>query len=114
VDDRRAGILHIEAPPEHLVVSGGLFHGFQLWVNLPRTDKLKPPAYQDLRSSEVGLLTSADGGSLLRVIAARSRGSPARVDPHPDGDGPRDGGAGRLPRAALEPRLQRPGLRHER
>ena len=64
-----AGILHIEAPPEHLVVSGGLFHGFQLWVNLPRTDKLKAPAYQDLRSSEVGLATSADGGSLLRVIA---------------------------------------------
>ncbi|QGN58495.1 pirin family protein [Nostocoides sp. HKS02] len=64
-----AGILHIEAPPEHLVVSGGLFHGFQLWVNLPRADKLKAPAYQDLRSSEVGLATSADGGSLLRVIA---------------------------------------------
>jgi redox-sensitive bicupin YhaK (pirin superfamily) len=69
-----AGILHIEAPPEHLVVSGGLFHGFQLWVNLPRTDKLKPPAYQDLRSSEVGLLTSADGGSLLRVIAGEVAG----------------------------------------
>jgi hypothetical protein len=64
-----AGILHIEAPPEHLVVSGGLFHGFQLWVNLPKVDKLKAPAYQDLRSSEVGLVTSADGGSLLRVIA---------------------------------------------
>lgn len=69
-----AGILHIEAPPEHLVVSGGLFHGFQLWVNLPRTDKHKPPAYQDLRSSEVGLLTSADGGSLLRVIAGEVAG----------------------------------------
>ena len=68
------GILHIEAPPEHLVVSGGLFHGFQLWVNLPRADKLKPPAYQDLRSSEVGLLTSADGGSLLRVIAGEVGG----------------------------------------
>jgi hypothetical protein len=69
-----AGILHIEAPPEHLVVSGGLFHGFQLWVNLPRVDKLKPPAYQDLRSSEVGLLSSADGGSLLRVIAGEVGG----------------------------------------
>jgi len=69
-----AGILHIEAPPEHLVVSGGLFHGFQLWVNLPKSDKLKPPAYQDLRSSEVGLLTSADGGSLLRVIAGEVGG----------------------------------------
>ena len=69
-----AGILHIEAPPEHLVVSGGLFHGFQLWVNLPRADKLKPPAYQDLRSTEVGLATSSDGGSLLRVIAGEVGG----------------------------------------
>ena len=69
-----SGILHIEAPPEHLVVSGGLFHGFQLWVNLPKVDKLKPPAYQDLRSSEVGLVTSADGGSLLRVIAGEVGG----------------------------------------
>ncbi|WP_270889829.1 pirin family protein [Pedococcus sp. 5OH_020] len=69
-----SGILHIEAPPEHLVVSGGLFHGFQLWVNLPRVDKLKAPAYQDLRSSEVGLATSADGGALLRVIAGEVGG----------------------------------------
>src|SRR6476659_3370276 len=68
-----SGILHIEAPPEHLVVSGGLFHGFQLWVNLPKVDKLKTPAYQDLQSSEVGLLTSA-GGSLLRVIAGEVGG----------------------------------------
>ena len=30
-----SGILHIEAPPHELVVSGGLFHGIQLWVNLP-------------------------------------------------------------------------------
>src|SRR4029078_10854801 len=64
-----SGILHIEAPPEWLVQSGGLFHGFQLWVNLPKIDKLIVPRYQDLRSSEVALLSSRDGGSLLRVIA---------------------------------------------
>src|SRR6476646_8972840 len=64
-----SGILHIEAPPEHLVVSGGLFHGFQLWVNLPKSDKLQAPRYQDLRSGEVALVSSADGGALLRVIA---------------------------------------------
>jgi len=64
-----SGILHIEAPPEHLVVSGGLFHGFQLWVNLPKSDKLLAPRYQDLRSSAVALLRSGDGGSLVRVIA---------------------------------------------
>jgi redox-sensitive bicupin YhaK (pirin superfamily) len=64
-----SGILHIEAPPEHLVVSGGLFHGFQLWVNLPKSDKLLAPRYQDLRSTAVALLRSTDGGALVRVIA---------------------------------------------
>ncbi len=64
-----AGILHIEKPPEHLVVSGGLFHGIQLWVNLPRSQKWVPPRYQDLRAREAGLLASEDGGALVRVIA---------------------------------------------
>ncbi len=64
-----SGLLHIERPPEHLVASGGLFHGIQLWVNLPRALKLAPPRYQDLRGRESALLSSADGGALLRVIA---------------------------------------------
>ncbi|HMJ80138.1 MAG TPA: pirin family protein [Candidatus Dormibacteraeota bacterium] len=64
-----AGILHIEKPPEALVVSGGLFHGFQLWVNLPAAQKWSPPRYQDLRAREVELVSSPDGGALVRVIA---------------------------------------------
>ncbi len=64
-----AGILHIEKPPEALVVSGGLFHGFQLWVNLPARDKMIQPRYQDIRASSVALLGSADGGALVRLIA---------------------------------------------
>jgi len=64
-----AGILHIEKPPEALVLSGGLFHGLQLWVNLPRAEKWAPPRYQDLRAREVALVSSHDGGALLRVIA---------------------------------------------
>jgi redox-sensitive bicupin YhaK (pirin superfamily) len=64
-----AGILHIEEPPEELVASGGLFHGFQLWVNLPRALKMTQPRYQDIRARSVALATSADGGALLRVIA---------------------------------------------
>ncbi len=64
-----AGILHIEAPPEELVVSGGLFHGVQLWVNLPRAQKFAAPRYQDLRGRESALVSSEDGGALLRVIA---------------------------------------------
>ena len=64
-----SGLLHIETPPEELVVAGGLFHGIQLWVNLPAKDKWAPPRYQDIRSGKVTLLSSSDGGSLVRVIA---------------------------------------------
>ena len=64
-----AGILHIEKPPEALVVSGGLFHGLQLWVNLPAAEKWAAPRYQDLRAREVALVASHDGGALVRVIA---------------------------------------------
>ena len=63
------GILHIETPPERLVVSGGLFHGIQLWVNLPAKDKMVPPRYQNLEAADVALLASDDGGSLVRLIA---------------------------------------------
>ncbi|CAN5785177.1 pirin family protein [soil metagenome] len=69
-----AGILHIEKPPEALVASGGLFHGLQLWVNLPRAQKFAAPRYQDLRAGEVALLASADGGALVRVIAGEVAG----------------------------------------
>ncbi|MFC5027466.1 pirin family protein [Streptomyces sp. DSM 41987] len=64
-----SGLLHIEAPPEELVVTGGLFHGLQLWVNLPKSDKMMPPKYQDIGGGQVRLLTSADGGALIRLIA---------------------------------------------
>lgn len=63
------GILHIETPPESLVRSGGLFHGIQLWVNLPARDKFLPPNYQGLEPGDVTLLTSPDGGALVRLIA---------------------------------------------
>jgi redox-sensitive bicupin YhaK (pirin superfamily) len=66
-----SGILHIERPPEALVASGGLFHGIQLWVNLPAADKWVDPRYQDIGRDRVTLLTSPDGGALVRVIAGQ-------------------------------------------
>ncbi|GAB2750018.1 pirin family protein [Nocardioides pakistanensis] len=69
-----SGLLHIEAPPEWLVQKGGLFHGVQLWVNLPRAQKMAAPRYQDLRAGQVGLATSADAGALVRVIAGEVAG----------------------------------------
>ncbi|MCC7104994.1 MAG: pirin family protein, partial [Chloroflexi bacterium] len=71
-----AGILHIEKPPEWLVASGGLFHGLQLWVNLPSRDKMVAPRYQDIRGASVSLLSSPDGGALVRVIAGEVDGHP--------------------------------------
>jgi hypothetical protein len=64
-----SGLLHIERPPDDLVASGGLFHGVQLWVNLPAADKFVDPRYQDIRGGQVKLLRSPDGGAVLRLIA---------------------------------------------
>ena len=68
------GILHIERPPEALVASGGLFHGLQLWVNLPAKDKMIRPRYQDIRARSIALLASPDGGALVRLIAGELGG----------------------------------------
>ncbi len=69
-----SGILHIEKPPAWLVASGGLFHGFQLWVNLPAAQKWSAPRYQDIRANQVALATTPDGGALVRVIAGEIPG----------------------------------------
>ncbi len=94
-----SGLLHIEAPPEWLVTSGGLFHGLQLWVNLPRSAKMTDPRYQDIRSHDVALLTTPDAGALVRVIAGS-------VDGH---DGP---GATYTPMSMVHATLE-PGARLE-
>jgi hypothetical protein len=69
-----AGIVHSEMPPERLIRSGGLFHGVQLWVNLPAAQKWSPPRYQDIAASSVALVRSGDGGALIRVIAGELAG----------------------------------------
>src|ERR1700684_3025734 len=69
-----SGILHIETPPAGLVESGGTFHGIQLWVNLPKKDKFATPRYQAIEGPDVALLSSDDGGALIRVIAGEIDG----------------------------------------
>ncbi len=64
-----SGILHIETPPADLVESGGVFHGIQLWVNLPKAEKFTPPKYQAIEGNDVAVVASDDGGSLVRIIA---------------------------------------------
>lgn len=69
-----SGVLHIETPPAELVMSGGIFHGIQLWINLPSHAKMSNPKYQNLEGGDVTLLASHDGGSLIRVIAGEVEG----------------------------------------
>ena len=64
-----SGVVHSEMPTEDLLQGGGLFHGVQLWVNLPAAQKWTPPAYQDLESAQVGLVASEDAGAVVRLIA---------------------------------------------
>ena len=64
-----AGILHDEVPTEAFRRSGGRSHGVQLWVNLPARLKMSPPRYQAIGRNDLTLLTSSDGGTLLRLIA---------------------------------------------
>ncbi|HEV8230130.1 MAG TPA: pirin family protein [Candidatus Limnocylindria bacterium] len=64
-----AGIVHSEMPTHELLLKGGLFHGTQLWVNLPAEKKWSPPRYQDINARSVRLLASHDGASLVRLIA---------------------------------------------
>ena len=78
------GILHIETPPEKLVVAGGMFHGIQLWVNLPARDKMIEPAYQGLEADDVTLLVVAltaahwCGSSPATSAATAARARPTR------------------------------------
>ena len=110
-----AGILHIEKPPEALVASGGLFHGFQLWVNLPAAQKWSAPRYQDLRAREVALVSSSDGGALVRVIAGDVAGHAGPgFDVHPDDPRPCHAQPRGEAVAALAGRLQRARLRPRR
>jgi len=64
-----AGIVHSEMPSEPIVMRGGTFHGTQLWVNLPATHKWATPRYQDIEPGNVRLLTTHDGGAVVRLIA---------------------------------------------
>ena len=69
-----AGLVHSEMPTEELLRDGGLMHGFQLWVNLPRAAKLTPPRYQDLTGEKLTFVRTADGRGLVRVIAGEIGG----------------------------------------
>jgi redox-sensitive bicupin YhaK (pirin superfamily) len=70
-----AGILHDELPTERMYRAGGVFHAVQLWVNLPPALKMTTPRYQSITSDALRLLTTYDGGALVRLIAGDIAGN---------------------------------------
>ena len=75
-----AGVIHSEMPGEEIRRNGGRLHGFQLWVNLPRRDKMMKPRYQELRAAEIPTATTADGKVTVTVIAGESLGARSTID----------------------------------
>jgi redox-sensitive bicupin YhaK (pirin superfamily) len=75
-----AGVVHSEMPGEALLRDGGTLHGFQIWVNLPRKDKMIAPRYQDTPSSAIPVASNEDGSVKVKVIAGESLGKSAVIE----------------------------------
>src|SRR4029077_4125508 len=63
-----AGLVHSETPTDAMLRDDGLMHGIQLWVTLPRADKLVAPRYQDLSGDKLALARSRDDKTLFRLV----------------------------------------------
>jgi redox-sensitive bicupin YhaK (pirin superfamily) len=75
-----SGLVHSEMPGETLVRDGGKLHGFQLWINLPRKDKMLKPRYQDTTAGRIPVVRSEDGGVEVKVIAGESLATKGVID----------------------------------
>ena len=75
-----AGVIHSEMPAREFLRSGGRMHGFQLWVNLPKRDKMMKPRYQEIANSQIPKATSADGLVRVSVIAGEAMGEKAVIE----------------------------------
>jgi len=75
-----AGVVHSEMPEEEFALKGGRMHGSQLWVNLPRSDKMIPPHYQEVPASKIPEGRTEDGRVTVRVIAGESLGAHAVIE----------------------------------
>lgn len=75
-----AGVIHSEMPSREFMRNGGRMHGFQLWVNLPKRDKMMKPRYQEIPNSQIPKATSADGLVRVGVIAGEAMGEKAVIE----------------------------------
>lgn len=75
-----AGVVHSEMPSAEFTRTGGRMHGFQLWVNLPKRDKMMKPRYQEIPGAQIPKATSADGLVSVGVIAGEAMGQKAVIE----------------------------------
>src|SRR5262245_33200773 len=75
-----SGVVHSEMPEADFAAKGGRMHGFQLWVNLPKKDKMMAPRYQEIPPSKIPVGRSSDGRVTARVIAGEALGERAVID----------------------------------
>ncbi len=73
-----SGVIHSEMPEKEFSQKGGTLHGFQLWVNLPKKDKMMNPRYQDLPATKIPIIQK--DGVTVKVIAGESMGEKAIID----------------------------------
>jgi len=74
------GVVHSEMPENEFFRTGGRMHGFQLWVNLPRRDKMMRPRYQEIPRERIPTAVRSDGKIRVRVIAGEALGAKAVID----------------------------------
>lgn len=71
------GIVHSEMPQQE----SGRMRGFQLWINLPAKEKMKPAAYRDIPAEEIPLVALAGGGSAKVVAGTLNAGGTSTRGP---------------------------------
>jgi len=74
------GVIHAEEPSLEFLKTGGRLHGVQLWVNLPRADKMTRPNYQEIPAEKIPTARTSDGNVDVRVIAGESLGARAVIE----------------------------------
>jgi len=70
-----SGIVHEEFHGREYAKRGGPFEMVQLWVNLPRRDKMKPPGYQAITDSRIPSVLLPGGLGTARVVAGELAGA---------------------------------------
>jgi quercetin 2,3-dioxygenase len=75
-----AGVVHSEMPSAEFERNGGRMHAFQLWVNLPKRDKMMKPRYQEIPSAQIPKAASTDGLVTVNVIAGEALDQKAVIE----------------------------------